>query len=81
MNALMSADTVEALMGGVTHNPYNIFMLGIGPMINAGISMSVMANFAEKGAWGPRLQNQVLSWKSTGTEVDCLAARTSAHHS
>ena len=65
------ADTVEMLMGGAIHNPYNVFMLGIGPMINASLLATVFVSFAEKGSWGSRAQAFVYPWKNTGSEVSC----------
>lgn len=56
-------------MGGATQNPYNIFLLGIGPMINASLFVSVFAGTAEKNAWGTGCQAMVQSWKNSGVEV------------
>ena len=63
------ADTIETMMGGSFRNPYNIFLLGIGPMVNASLFVAVFAGFSEKGAWGPWAKTLVESWKNTGLEV------------
>ncbi|KAL3147954.1 hypothetical protein ABBQ38_014249 [Trebouxia sp. C0009 RCD-2024] len=60
--------TVEAMMGGATRNPYNVFLLGIGPMINASLITAVFTNLGEKGAWGTRLQEVTEGWKTSGVE-------------
>lgn len=56
-------------MGGSFRNPYNIFLLGIGPMINASLFAAMFTGFGEKGAWGSRAKTLVASWKNTGMEV------------
>lgn len=56
-------------MGGAIRNPYNVFLLGIGPMINASLFTSVFANLGEKGAWGPKAKELTESWKNSGAEV------------
>lgn len=59
-------------MGGATRNPYNVFLLGIGPMINASLITAVFTNLGEKGAWGTRLQEVTEGWKTSGVEVTAL---------
>ena len=66
---LVCADTIESMMGGSTRNPYNIFLLGIGPMINASLIVAVFTGFGEKGAWGSWAKTLVESWKNNGIEV------------
>ena len=63
------ADTIETMMGGSNRNPYNIFLLGIGPMINASLGIAVFTGFAEQGAWGSWAKTLVESWKNSGIEV------------
>lgn len=63
------ADTVERMMGGSSRNPYNIFLLGVGPMINASLAIAAFAGTSEKGAWGPWAKTLVESWKNNGVEV------------
>ena len=56
-------------MGGSSRNPYNIFLLGIGPMINASLAIAVFVGTSEKGAWGSGAKTLVESWKNNGIEV------------
>lgn len=65
---LYAGNAVDALFGGAMQMPYNIFLLGVGPIINASIITSTV--MALPGPWDavPGLRARIDSLKDSGHE-------------
>ncbi|DBA71337.1 TPA: hypothetical protein ACH3X2_011146 [Trebouxia sp. C0005] len=61
-----TASAVDAMFGGSVQMPYNIFLLGVGPILNASIFASVF--LTQRMWWPPQMAARIESLKESGSE-------------
>lgn len=70
MTSRIVAGAVDAMLGGSVQMPYNIFLLGVGPILNASIFASVF--LTQRIWWPPQMVARIESLKESGSEVYLL---------
>ena len=65
---------VDAMFGGSVQMPYNIFLLGVGPILNASIFASVL--LTQRMWLPPQMAARIESLKESGSEVHLLHLST-----
>lgn len=74
MTSHIVAGTVDAMFGGSVQMPYNIFLLGVGPILNASILASV---YMTQRVLQPRQVAAHIDFlRESGSEVNMLHLRT-----
>ena len=70
MTSHIAAGAVDAMFGGSVQMPYNIFLLGVGPILNASIFASVF--LTQRIWWPPPMAARIEFLKESGSEVYLL---------
>jgi len=68
------AGAVDAMFGGSVQMPYNIFLLGVGPILNASIFASVF--LAQQKLFPRKLAAHIDFLRESGSEVYLLHLHT-----